>query len=77
MAEYLAYFITGYTLGNEQHPVQAVIIPRFFGAKDFVAQGDLHNLSISKLQTSHLASLPKPIIHEGWREYNNIMLYYL
>jgi hypothetical protein len=53
MAEYLANFITGHALANKQHSVEAMIIPRFFRAKNFVAQGDLHNFSIGNLQTSH------------------------
>jgi hypothetical protein len=58
MTELLAYFITGHALGNKQDPVQTVIISRFFGTKDFVPQGDFHNLSIANLQTSHLGIPP-------------------
>jgi hypothetical protein len=53
MTELLTNFITRHALGNEQHAMEPVVIARFFGTKDFIPQGDFHNLSISNLQTSH------------------------
>jgi hypothetical protein len=51
--EQAADFGTGRSLGHQQHPMEPVIIPRFFRTANLVLQSQNHSPGISDLQWSH------------------------
>lgn len=53
VSEQAADLWTGRSLGHQQHPVEPVIIPRFFRTANLVLQSQNHRPGISDLQWSH------------------------
>jgi hypothetical protein len=46
-------------LGHQQHPMQPVIIARFFRAANLVLQSQNHRFGISNLEWSHASMKPQ------------------
>ncbi len=52
---------TGHALGDQQHPMEAVIIPRFFRTANLILQSQNDRLGIRNLKWSHAPM--KPQVH--------------
>src|SRR5579872_1087483 len=59
VAEQAADLGTGYSLGHQQHPMEPVIIARFFRTANLVLQSQNHCFGISNLQWSHAYMKPQ------------------
>ncbi len=61
VSEQAADLRTGRALGNQQHPVEPVIVPRFFRTANLVLQSQNYGLGISDLQWSHASMKPQTL----------------
>src|SRR6266851_4677025 len=50
---------TGHALGHQQHPMEPVIIARFFRTPNFILQSENDRLGISNLEWSHASMKPR------------------
>jgi len=53
---------TGHPLGDQQHPMQPVIIPRFFRTANLILQSQNDACSISNLQWFHVSMKPHLVV---------------
>jgi hypothetical protein len=68
----LGHLVATVAVGHQQNTVQSVIVPRFFGAIDFILQGQRHRDRIADLEPFHAGTLGDLCL-DG----NNNMLHYL
>jgi len=59
VSQQAADFWTGRSLGHQQHPMEPVIISRFFRTANLVLQSQNHSLGISNLKWSHVHMKPQ------------------
>ena len=64
--EQAADFWTGCALGHQQHPMEPVIVARFFRTANLVLQSQDHSLGIGDLKWSHTYMKPQTL---GMRHY--------
>jgi hypothetical protein len=61
-----ADFRTGHALRYQQHPMEAVIIARFFRTSNLVLKSHNHCFGISNLQWSHASMKPQVVVMRNY-----------
>jgi len=59
IAKQIGGFTATHTLGHQQHPVQAVVVPRPLGTANLILQREDQSLSIRNPEFSHAGRIPR------------------